>query len=233
MCEKCKGFHYREGKGFLDESLKSFLERKTFLGALARRRRFRRLGKEYTDWEKNGAILPMPHLGKKRVVSEYALRFGLPFFIETGTYRGGMIYSMLNQFEEIFSIELDEALFQKARQRFAGYDNVHLFYGQSSDVLPKILQQINRPCLFWLDAHWSGGDTAKGELETPIVDELACILTHRCVMEHVLLIDDARCFTGENDYPTLLTLKKVIHRFQPGWIFEVRDDIIRVHPPET
>jgi hypothetical protein len=82
--------------------------------------------------------------------------------------------------------------------------------------------------LFWLDGHYSGGITAKGPLDTPIVKELDSILNHS-VTGHVILIDDARCFVGENDYPTIDELREILHTERPRWVFEVKDDIIRIH----
>jgi len=210
-------------------TLKSFLERTTFLGSLARRRRHKRFEKKYAEWKKRGSVLPMPHLGKQRVLAEYAEKFAPAIFIETGTYRGDMVDAMLNQFEEIFSIELGDTLFKKVKKRFSRYNHVHVMHGQSGEVLPEILKDVTQPCLFWLDAHWSAGSTAKGELETPILQELRCILNHASAENHIVLIDDARCFTGGNDYPTLHVLKDFIREMHPNWIFEVKDDIIRIH----
>ena len=211
----------------------NYLEQYTFLGPLARRRREKRFEKKYLHWQESGSVLPMPHYGKQKVVSEYAERFPRPIFIETGTYTGHMVYAMLNMFEEVYSIELDQMLAEKARRLFAGYRRVHIVEGESSQVLPGILAGIQRPCLFWLDAHYSGGSTAKGPLDTPIVEELNCILCHDCADSHVLLIDDARCFTGGNDYPDINVLKQHILNRRPGWIFEVKDDIIRTHARVT
>jgi hypothetical protein len=211
------------------ENILHFIERTTFFGALSRSRKHRRLRKEYDDWKRQGSILPMPTLGKQRVVSEYIERYHLPILVETGTYTGHMVYGMLHKCKEIYSIELDKALHEKAKQRFVGYQHVHLLQGNSSILLPQLIRTISSPCLFWLDAHYSGGRTAKGDLETPIIQELPCILQHPCANEHVILIDDARCFTGNNDYPRLGTLKDYILRLHPDWMFEVRDDIIRTY----
>lgn len=213
----------------MNETLKNFLERTTLVGTLARRRRRKRLERKYSEWKKNGSVLPMPHLGKQRILAEYAEKFSPTVFIETGTYKGDMVYAMLNQFEEIFSIELDRTLFEKAKKRFSAYKHVHIMHGQSGELLPKLLKNIMQPCLFWLDAHWSGGSTAKGELETPIMQELQCILNHTSAEDHIILIDDARCFIGENDYPALQTLEHFILDICPGWIHEVKDDIIKIY----
>lgn len=213
----------------MKEPLKYFLERTTPLSALFRFQRNRQLRKKLCQWEKKGAILPMPDLCKQRVVIEYMKTFPFDTFIETGTYKGKMVYAVIPHVKEIYSIELDETHFHKAQKRFAGYPNIHILQGQSGKVLPEVLKDIDRPCLFWLDAHWSGGSTAKGKTETPIMQEIECILNHKRASDHVILIDDARCFTGKGDYPTLKALKQFILDVHPNWIFEVKDDIIRTY----
>jgi len=211
------------------EPIKYFIERTTPLGNLARFQRQRQLKKKYQLWRKKGGIAPMPNYGKQRVVIDYIKRFSPEIFIETGTYKGKMVYAVQPHIHEIYSIELGKNHFQKAQQRFSGYPNIHILHGQSGQVLPKILEGIDKPCLFWLDAHWSGGSTAKGDIETPIMQEMQCILGHSKAAEHVILIDDARCFTGESDYPTLEGLESFIRDVWPDGIFEVKDDIITTH----
>jgi hypothetical protein len=213
----------------MEESLKSFLERTTPFGALARFQRQRQLRKKLCLWEKNGAVGPMPNLGKQQVVIEYIKKSSPTVFIETGTYKGKMVYAIMPYIKEIYSIELDQSHYQKAHRRFAGYPNIHIIQGQSGQVLPRILKDINESCLFWLDAHWSKGSTAKGDLQTPIMQEIECILNHKRANEHTILIDDARLFVGENDYPTIEVLKDFILGIRPDLTFEVKNDIIRTH----
>ena len=213
----------------MTNSLKYFLERTTPIGALARLHREKQLRKKLRKWEKSGSNPPMPNWGKQRVVVDYIKRFSPDIFIETGTYKGKMVYAVMPHIKEIYSIELDQTHFERAHRRFTGYPDVHILQGESSKVLPEVLKDINKTCLFWLDAHYSGGSTAKGELETPIIQEMQCILSHPLANEHIVLIDDARCFIGENDYPTLEVLRESIIGARPNWFFEVKADIIRSH----
>lgn len=213
----------------MKEPLKYFLERTTPFGVLARFQREKKLEKKLRLWKKHSNCPPLPSLGKQRIIKECIKKFSPAVFIETGTYKGRMVYAVLPYLKKIYSIELDENLCRKAQRRFAGYKNVHIIQGQSGEVLPRILNNIHQPCLFWLDAHYSGGSTAKGETDTPVMQEIKCILNHTRAQEHVILIDDARIFTGENDYPALKTLENLILDIYPNWIFEVKDDIIRIH----
>jgi len=211
------------------EPFKDFLERTTFLGAMARHHRLRQLKKKYTIWQRQGIGGAMPNYGKQQTVIEYIKRFKPQVFIETGTYKGKMVYAVMPYIDNIYTIELSEFHFERAQNRFAGYPNIHIIKGQSGHILPEILKDISKPCLFWLDAHFSGGSTAKAETNTPIMQELKCILNHTMAENHILLIDDARLFVGDNNYPTLETLEHFILDAHPAWIFEVKDDIIRTH----
>ena len=82
-----------------------------------------------------------------------------------------------------------------------------------------------------MDAHYSGGITAKGKLDTPILEELHQILNHH-VAGHVILIDDARFFVGRGGYPTLEEIRDLVTLLRPRSMFEIRDDIIRITPGE-
>lgn len=185
--------------------------------------------RELGAWERSGKPVPPPHLVKQRVVKEYARRYSIRTLVETGTYTGAMVFATKDLFGRIFSIELNDALYQAASVGFSKFPHVTAVHGDSGYVLPEVLSAIFEPCLFWLDGHHSGGTTAKGELETPIRRELQHILNHQ-VEDHVVLIDDARCFVGESDYPTIEELRDMIHQRRPNWVFEVEYDIIRAHP---
>ena len=170
-----------------------------------------------------------PDRVKSDVVKEYAQKFNIETFVETGTYLGQMIDGTKENFKEIISIELDKDLFERAKNRFSGYKNITILQGDSSELLPKYIKNIRKPILFWLDAHYSAGFTAKGILNTPIMKELESILIHPLNTEHVILIDDARYFNGEDDYPTLHELRQFAMNKNPNLMLNVMDDIIRIH----
>jgi len=184
---------------------------------------------ELLKWELDGKPIPVPHLVKQKTVKAYAKQYSLRTLIETGTYLGTMIEATKNNFDRIFSIELAPALYERAQRRFAHLPHIALFQGDSSDVLPQILAQVDSPSLFWLDAHYSEGITAKGNLDTPIMSELQQIFEHS-LTEHVILIDDAREFIGQDGYPALQDLKNYILDQSPNHVVSVLDDVIRIHP---
>jgi hypothetical protein len=180
-------------------------------------------------WEKKGRPIPPPHVYKQKTVKQYARLFSIITFIETGTYRGEMVEAIKTTFDRIYSIELDSTLYETAKQRFSKSRSITIIKGDSGRVLPELLRSIKSPCLFWLDAHYSSGITARGELETPIMKELQCILNHP-IKQHVILIDDARLFVGQNDYPTIEELKRFVFNINPNLVIRIENNIIRVHP---
>jgi len=184
--------------------------------------------KAYRQWLKKGRPDPVPHVVKQMVVTTYAAKNGIRVFIETGTYLGEMVCAVKDTFDKIYSIELSNELCKRARKKFVGYRHIIIINGDSAEVLPEILMHAKEPCLFWLDGHYSGGNTAKGEKETPIMEELKQICDHP-VKNHVILIDDARLFTGKNDYPTIESLRTFIEARLPYYEFDVQDDIIRIY----
>ena len=206
---------------------KNVIERMKFTPAYGAYRLFQQR-KAYKEWERNGKPAPPPPLVKHRIIKNYALTFSLDTLIETGTYLGETVLAVKDVFDNIFSIELDETLAGRAQKKFSKYRHITILQGDSGEIIKDILSGIKKPCLFWLDSHYSGGLTTKGEYDTPILQELSHIFNHQ-IKDHVLLIDDARHFAGEKDYPTLQELQDFALKNRPGWSFSVRYDIIRFH----
>lgn len=189
-----------------------------------------RAARQVWKWEREGRPVPAPLAVKQREILRYGQAASMRTLVETGTHTGETVAATKAKFDRVFSIELDDAHYEAARRRFARCPSVSILHGDSGSVLPEVLSRLDGPSLFWLDAHYSGGDTAKGLRDTPIEAELGLILGHH-IDGHVILIDDARHFVGSNDYPTLDELRSLFRRQRPDWVFEIRDDIVRAHPP--
>lgn len=131
-------------------------------------------------------------------------------FVETGSYYGEGIQSALDAgFAMVMSVELSSELYLHCKHRFARERRVRLFWGDSSDMLQKMISRVNKPMTFWLDGHWSGGSTARGRESYPILKELAIIATHKRKDHHVL-IDDSRKFTGRRGVPSVRDVEKAL-----------------------
>lgn len=183
-------------------------------------------------WIAAGCSGVAPPPVKRKILMAYLHKYGIDQFIETGTYSGDTLaYIAHNKDIQCTSIELSDGYYQQAMGRFKSYPNVELLHGDSGALMPSVISKLTRPALFWLDGHYSGGLTAQGECDTPVSKELKAILTSLC-KEHVILIDDARCFDGNNDYPHLDDLLKTV-REQSHYRAEVSADIVRLTPTNS
>ena len=180
---------------------------------------------ELEKWNQEGGF-PVPHIIKQETINTYRKKHQASIFLETGTYLGDMIHIQKNHFKKLITIELSEQLYRKAKKRFRRYQHIEVYQGDSGEVLNKLVPQLNDNTLFWLDGHYSAGVTAKGEKETPVMNELRAIF--KSDLDHVILIDDARCFTGENDYPSLEELELYVKKHWNNYNFTIGDDIIRI-----
>lgn len=187
----------------------------------------RRASRELAAWYRDGRPAPPPPAAKQRIVADHAKRFRCQCLVETGTYRGDMVEAQKRRFRQIFTIELDARLYERAVARFRADRHVVVLQGDSGRLLPAVISRLEGPTLFWLDGHYSGGLTARGESDTPVVQELAAILADPS-STHVVLIDDARCF-GSGDYPSVDEIRRRVQLARPGWSVQVEDDIIRIH----
>lgn len=182
--------------------------------------------KNLEKWENSGFPSPPPHIVKQIAIAEYHEKYKHNILVETGTFRGDMIEAQKKRFKKIISIELAVPLFEKAQKRFKNDANVILVQGDSGKVLSKVVNDINEPAIFWLDGHYSSGVTAKGDTECPIFGELDAVFNEK-KLDHILLIDDARLFTGKGDYPTIEQVTQYIRNKNEKYQVEVKHDIIR------
>lgn len=178
------------------------------------------------NWKNSSRKELTPHVIKQEIIREYQKKYSINQLVETGTFRGEMVYAQRNHFKKIISIELSKELFEIAGRKFRNYPNVELLNGDSADVIKSVVEKLSEPAIFWLDGHYSGFETAKGELSTPIKKEINAILDSN--LEHIILIDDARLFIGKDDYPTLDELKEFVLAKKNNLTFSVEDDVIRI-----
>jgi hypothetical protein len=204
------------------------------LGSLA----WRRLSKpvadvrsrlSYLDELTTNLFVSLPDATKRSFVSHAQDVLNYPTFIETGTFLGQMSLHASPLFSSVHTIELSPALAAQAAIRFADVPNVTVHHGDSRVLLPRLLSMIETPCIFWLDGHYSGGITARGDTDTPIISELRAIRDHK-VRPHAILVDDIRLFGTDDAYPTLEEVIGLLRDIDPRFKIGVTSDIIWASP---
>ena len=186
----------------------------------------------YWKWHHAGCPIPPPYTVKRDKIKQISQQYNCQIFVETGTFLGATTMEMLNHFKQLFTIELSNDLFKRAQNKFSKYKHVTTLHGDSGKVLFDIIDKIDSTVLFWLDGHYSGGITAKGDIACPIFKELEAIFQLENV-EYVLMIDDARCFSSsvDADYPSIENLEKFVNEKSPlKMTLDVDLDIISFKP---
>lgn len=189
------------------------------------------LDRSYQEWVDQGE--PRDHNGSvpHEVKMYYVLRTlrdnGLSTFVESGTSHGDGVYAVLPHVEEVHTIEAWKEAYDFSANRFANEDKVNIYFGDSGEILPTILEDLP-PAVFWLDAHYSGDGTAMLDKETPIVAELDAIAATG--VPHAIVIDDARGFGVWDDYPTIAWVEDYVKKAFPGHLFFLEGDEIFILP---
>jgi hypothetical protein len=115
-----------------------------------------------------------------------------PVFIETGTYMGETIFTMEPLFQQLHTIEIKEAFYLRASGLYGG-NKIKFHLGDSSVELQYVCKSLDKPVLFFLDGHWSAGNTGRGCKDCPLYEELGHIiecLNQKCI----IIVDDVRLF---------------------------------------
>jgi len=119
-------------------------------------------------------------------------------FIETGTHYGSTIFSLYPFFKELHTIELSENFYNICKQRSIDQNikNIVFHLGSSDILIQNLCKNIKKPLIFFLDSHWSKDNTAKGDVEVPLLNELESIKKRN--ENDILIIDDLRLFGTKN-----------------------------------
>lgn len=164
-------------------------------------------------------------------------RFRLETFVETGTYGGGTAAWAAQHFATVYSIELSDKYWREARARYGSIANLNFVFGDSPAQLAAMMGRLERP-MFWLDAHWCGGETAGEASECPLLAEIAAIGAAR-LPQTIVLIDDARLFLEPppaphrwEQWPGIAAVVDALQRCGDLYI-AVREDVIVAVPSEA
>lgn len=148
-------------------------------------------------------------------LQKYIDKHGCNVFMETGTGVGtGLDHATKYPFERLYSVEINETLFDRAQEKYLRNEKVHLMCGESSRAVGMALsKEQGNTFLFWLDAHFPGADFQLGKydddipdnVKMPLYDELVEISTEKT--KHVIIIDDLQLYEDgpyELKYPAFI-----------------------------
>jgi len=123
--------------------------------------------------------------------------------VESGTYRGDSAELLSQHFQSVTTIERSDLYARRAQQRFRDRSDVTVMHGSSAELMERAMPPRDTPALFWLDAHYSGGQTAGADFVCPALEELTAIIAGRASGNTIVLVDDARSFLPGDDWPSI------------------------------
>ncbi len=179
---------------------------------------------------------------KASVIEQLKTAFNLEAFVETGTWMGDTAEEASEFFDEIHTIELSPEICAQAVERFKECDCVRVYQGDSGKILADILSSVRARTLFYLDGHYSGGVTAKGDTCTPILEEINQIRISG-KSDSVILIDDIRLFQNSiypekiakfalEEYPDIADVVHALLQINPAYQICFLGDALLAFPDD-
>jgi len=175
-------------------------------------------------------------LGPPRdLINRLRRAFSISTFVEGGTYLGETAAWASEQFARVLTIERADELYRQAAARLGHRRHLQVIHGDTRDVLEQVLDDLPRPTMFWLDAHWSCGPTYGANDECPLLRELEII--NRRGEDAFILIDDSRYFLAPppppheaQQWPTLVDLLEALDPRRHGRFVAVVEDVLVAVP---
>ncbi len=137
-----------------------------------------------------------PFIFKKKLFDKNNITDGI--WVETGTYLGLSTEYLADIAKMVYSIEPSNKYYEISREKLNSKKNVKLIHGTSEDCLGDLLENIDAKNIsFWLDGHFSAGDTYEGVNHSPVLQELGLIEKKLSKFKKLnILIDDFRIFSA-------------------------------------
>ena len=147
-------------------------------------------------------------------------------YIETGTYYGLNLEEVVEEYKQIYTIEIEKKWVEYNEEKFEDKNNIQIIEGDSSVKLPELCSEIEEGVTFFLDAHYSGEGTGYKEKTSPIIKELESIF-YRKNNKDIILINNLRIFNersfNQNNYKkavldwTLIPLENIKKTIPKDW----------------
>lgn len=196
------------------------------------RRRFSRRSsrrRSLRAWATTGFAVPAPAEVKWGVLGRWGLE-NAPW-LETGTYFGETTAFLAKKSPLVLTLEPMAELYEAASIRLKHLSNVEVINASSETAFASTAARLGDRVNFWLDGHYSSGNTFRGSSDTPIELELAVISHIVQNGGHVaVFIDDVRLFVEEwseepasadrDAYPPLSTLVDWAQENDLSWRIE-------------
>ena len=146
-------------------------------------------------------------------------------FIETGTYLGDTTAALEEYFTRTYTIEPDLKLYNLAKNRFKDSQKITCINATSEQSLANLIKNLTGSVTFYLDGHYSLGNTFLGDQSTPISLEISVISHFLDNFKNVsVIVDDVGAFgsgnLGSGDWPRRVELVEWAEKNSFWWNIE-------------
>ena len=83
--------------------------------------------------------LYLPMEERREIIKSYAEAYETTVFVETGTADGSTTMALIPYFDELYTVEIDPGMAERAAQMFANEPKVHSCVGDSGTWLPNMV----------------------------------------------------------------------------------------------
>jgi hypothetical protein len=115
-----------------------------------------------------------------------------PIFVESGTFHGETILVIDDLFRKLYTIEIKEEFYNSTKAKYTG-NKIDFILGDSTKVLSELCSSLPHNAFFFLDGHYSAGNTGRGDKDCPLLEELSAIVEN-FPHKAVIICDDRRLF---------------------------------------
>lgn len=125
-------------------------------------------------------------------IRQWRRDYRLAAALETGTNMGGGVHALLRAgFQHVVTVDVNPGCAKRVQEP------AQFVEGDSATMLPRLLDTLPTPALFWLDAHYPDVYTARptGAAVLPLLAEVRLIVEHeRDHRGDVIVADDLRIY---------------------------------------
>lgn len=174
----------------------------------------------------------------KELVRRLQAAHGLTDFFETGSQRGNTAKWAAGSFQRVVTVERAPRWHAIASEAGRERKNIEFVLGDSREELRKRAPSLPDTTLFWLDAHFSGGDSYGAKDECPLLDEIRALT--EAGGKRFILVDDARLFLypppaphALEQWPTMEEVLRELRLLGKGQYSAVFEDVVISVPAEA
>lgn len=126
---------------------------------------------------------------------DLAMDLNCNVFIESGTFRGESFLKAIESgyFERVYTVEIDRELYKSVANFFPKSKRYQVFWGRSQEVFVLDIFPLCKPddrIYFFLDGHYSAGNTGGASELCPLLPEIEAIRKACPTQAIVIVIDD-------------------------------------------